>query len=117
MSTSWCRVAAVTALEAGTVTPLQAAGLELAVACTRDGVFAFADRCTHAETRMSEGRLRGCRLTCPLHGASFDVRDGRVLGGPASRPLTTYPVRIADGYVQVLLPDPDATPATATAMP
>jgi nitrite reductase/ring-hydroxylating ferredoxin subunit len=117
MSTSWCRVAAVTALEAGTVTPVQAAGRELALASTQEGVFAFADRCPHAETRMSEGRLRACRVTCPLHGAAFDVRDGRVLGGPASVPLTTYPVRISDGHVEVLLPDPGATPATGIALP
>jgi nitrite reductase/ring-hydroxylating ferredoxin subunit len=114
MPASWCRVAAVTALEAGTVTPVQAAGRDLALASTREGIFAFADRCTHAETRMSEGRLRACRILCPLHGASFDVRDGRVLGGPASRPLDTYPVRISGGYVEVLLPDPGATPAGGT---
>jgi 3-phenylpropionate/trans-cinnamate dioxygenase ferredoxin subunit len=117
MSTSWCRVAAVTALETGTVTPIRAAGRELALASTPEGVFAFADRCTHAETRMSEGHLRACRVTCPLHGASFDVRDGRVLGGPASGPLTTYPVRISGGHVEVLLPDPGATLATGTVSP
>jgi Rieske 2Fe-2S protein len=27
---------------------------------------------------------------CPLHGAAFDVRDGRVLGSPAQVPLATY---------------------------
>jgi len=59
--------------------------------------------CTHALTRMDEGRLRGVRLICPLHGASFDIRDGRVLGAPASRPLPSYGVRVVDGVIEVAL--------------
>ena len=89
---------------------MQAAGRPLALACTPEGVFAVQDLCTHADTPLSQGRLRGCRLVCPLHGASFDVRDGRVLAGPASAPLPTYPVRIQSGRVEVLLPDPDPLP-------
>ena len=52
---------------------------------------------------MSEGRLRGCRLICPLHGASVDVRDGTVLGAPAVAPLKTHALRIVDGQVEVAL--------------
>jgi 3-phenylpropionate/trans-cinnamate dioxygenase ferredoxin subunit len=50
---------------------------------------------------MSEGRLRGLRLICPLHGASFDCRTGGALGPPATLPLRTYPVRIVGDQVQV----------------
>ena len=78
-------------------------GRRVVLCPTREGLFALEDACTHAETRMSEGRLRGCRLLCPLHGAAFDVRDGRVLGGPATRPLACFPVRVVDGRVEVLL--------------
>jgi 3-phenylpropionate/trans-cinnamate dioxygenase ferredoxin subunit len=38
---------------------------------------------------------------CPLHGASFDVRDGRVLGPPALVSLSTYPLRIVNGVIEV----------------
>ena len=92
------------------MTPVRAAGRSLALACTPEGIFAVEDLCTHAETPLSHGRLRGCRLVCPLHGASFDVRDGRVLGGPASAPLPTFPARIQSGQVEVLLPDADLLP-------
>jgi nitrite reductase/ring-hydroxylating ferredoxin subunit len=57
--------------------------------------------CSHAYAELHEGRLRGHRLICPLHGASFDVRNGAVLGAPATEPLRTYPVRVVDGQVQV----------------
>ena len=77
---------------------------ELVVCHTRDGVFALDNVCTHAFARMSEGYLKGTRLTCPLHGASFDVRTGTVLGGPATIPLTTYPTRVVSGMVEVELP-------------
>jgi nitrite reductase/ring-hydroxylating ferredoxin subunit len=63
---------------------------EVIVCRTKDGVFALDNICTHAFARLSEGRLRGTRLICPLHGAAFDVRDGRALGAPASRPLATH---------------------------
>ena len=48
------------------------------------------------------------RLVCPLHGASFDIRDGRVLGPPALVPLATHPVRVTDGMVEVALAAPPA---------
>jgi 3-phenylpropionate/trans-cinnamate dioxygenase ferredoxin subunit len=65
------------------------------------GVHAVHNVCTHAYARMDEGRLRGHRLICPLHGASFDVRSGAVLGAPATVPLPSYPVRIVDGQIEV----------------
>jgi len=77
---------------------------EIVLCHTRDGVFAVENICTHAHARMSEGFLKGTRLTCPLHGASFDVRSGRVLGGPAVIPIATHPTRIVDGVIEVAIP-------------
>jgi nitrite reductase/ring-hydroxylating ferredoxin subunit len=77
------------------------AGREIVVCHTRAGLFAVDNVCTHAFARMSEGRLRGIHLICPLHGASFDVRDGRVLGAPAVLPLMTHPLRVVDGIIEV----------------
>ncbi len=77
---------------------------ELVVCHTRDGIFAVDNICTHAFARLSEGYLKGTRLTCPLHGARFDVRTGAVLGGPATIPLVAYPTRVVDGMVEVALP-------------
>src|SRR5207248_10217522 len=54
-------------------------GREIVICHTREGVFALDNICTHAHARMCEGRLRATRLVCPLHGASFDIRDGKVL--------------------------------------
>jgi nitrite reductase/ring-hydroxylating ferredoxin subunit len=67
-------------------------------------VHAINNLCTHADACLHEGRIRGHRIICPLHGASFDVRTGAVLAKPAIVPLTRYEVREIDGSVQVLLP-------------
>lgn len=79
------------------------AGREVAVCHTKEGIFAVDNICTHAFARMTEGRLRGVRLICPLHGASFDVRDGRVLGAPATQPLAAHAVRVEGGVVEVAI--------------
>ena len=85
-------------------------GREIVVCHTREGVFALDNICTHAHARLCEGRLRATRLVCPLHGASFDIRDGRVLGPPALVPLATHAVRVTDGMVEVALAAPPAPP-------
>jgi len=77
---------------------------EIVVCRTRDGVFAVDNTCTHAMARMCEGHLKGTRITCPLHGATFDVRTGQVLSGPTSIPLTAYQTRVVNGVVEVAAP-------------
>jgi nitrite reductase/ring-hydroxylating ferredoxin subunit len=76
-------------------------GREIVICHTREGVFALDNICTHAHARLCEGRLRATRLVCPLHGASFDIRDGRVLGPPAEVALPTHALRIVAGVIEV----------------
>ena len=76
-------------------------GREIVICHTRESVFALDNICTHAHARLCEGRLRATRLVCPLHGACFDIRDGRVLGPPAEVALATHAVRIVDGVIEV----------------
>jgi 3-phenylpropionate/trans-cinnamate dioxygenase ferredoxin subunit len=67
-----------------------------------DGQFcAFVDICTHDDGPLVEGKLEGNVVTCPRHGARFDVCSGRALSLPAITPLPTFEVRVVDGEVQV----------------
>ena len=88
-------------LPSGSMRAVMLAGRELLLCHTREGLFALDNICTHAHARLCEGRLRATRLVCPLHGASFDIRDGRVLGAPAEAPLPTHAVRVAGESVEV----------------
>lgn len=98
-------------LPPGSMRAVTLGGRELVICHTREGVFALDNICTHAHARLCEGRLRATRLVCPLHGASFDIRDGRVLGPPADVPLPTHPVRIVDGAIEVALAAGAAAPS------
>jgi 3-phenylpropionate/trans-cinnamate dioxygenase ferredoxin subunit len=98
------RVCAEAELASGQMRCFDIAGVPVLVSHAKDGWFAVDNICTHAYARLDEGRLRGHRLICPLHGASFDVRTGAVLGAPAVQPLRKYPLRIVDGHVEVELP-------------
>lgn len=106
MNTSWQRVATTGEIPEGRMHAVVIDGRELLICHTRDGWFTVDNSCTHAAAKMNEGRLAGCRLSCPLHGARFDVRDGRVLRGPAAAPLRSYATRVVDGVIEVGLPLP-----------
>jgi nitrite reductase/ring-hydroxylating ferredoxin subunit len=60
--------------------------------------FATQSRCTHRQGPLNEGTLEGSTVTCPWHGAKFNVTTGAVLHGPARDPLKTYRVTL-DGDV------------------
>jgi nitrite reductase/ring-hydroxylating ferredoxin subunit len=100
-SNNYLRVAAVTDVPEGKMIEVTLAGKPLVLCHAKDGWFALDNVCTHAYAKMSEGRLRGVRLICPLHGASFDCRTGAVLGAPALYPLKTYAVRVSGGDVEI----------------
>ncbi|MBS0395668.1 MAG: Rieske 2Fe-2S domain-containing protein [Proteobacteria bacterium] len=105
----WLPLLPLAELEPGTPRAVQAGAASLVLCRTAAGVHALDNDCTHACARMDEGRLRGTRLICPLHGAAFDVRTGAVLKGPATRPLASHAVRVVDGVVEVALEPGAAT--------
>ena len=58
-------------LRAGSIRGCVLGGRDILICHTPHGVFAIDNVCTHAYARLSEGRLRGTRVICPLHGACF----------------------------------------------
>lgn len=58
---------------------------------------ALEDNCSHADTPLSQGRLRGSVLVCPLHGAGFDVEDGSETGPPAWEGVPCFAVAEENG--------------------
>jgi nitrite reductase/ring-hydroxylating ferredoxin subunit len=95
------RVASVADAAEDRMIAVDVAGRDILICHARDGWFALDNVCTHAFARLHEGRLRGSRLICPLHGASFDCRNGAVLGPPAVVPLKTHAIRIVGDGVEV----------------
>ncbi|HEX8092867.1 bifunctional 3-phenylpropionate/cinnamic acid dioxygenase ferredoxin subunit [Jatrophihabitans sp.] len=93
----------------------------IAIFHTEDGeLFAVDDTCSHEEASLADGWLEGCVVECPLHAARFDLRTGEPDGPPATEPIRTHGVSIADGdiYVTVSGDAPAAQPgATLPAGP
>ena len=66
--------------------------------------FSIADICSHDDGPVGEGKLDGYNITCPRHGAQFDVRTGKVVQMPAVVDIPAYPVRLMDGMIQLGIP-------------
>jgi 3-phenylpropionate/trans-cinnamate dioxygenase ferredoxin component len=67
--------------------------------------YALDDVCTHDGGPLGEGELIGLSVACPRHGARFDLRDGRALSMPATKPTVVHEVRLVGDQVLVKLND------------
>lgn len=66
-----------------------------------DDWYCIEDVCTHDGQPLTDGPVADCQITCPRHGAMFDVRTGKATKMPAIEPIRTFPVTIRDGDVYV----------------
>ena len=74
----------------------------IAVYRVGDEFYATSDTCTHEKWSLGEeGDLDGFEITCTLHNARFDVRDGKALCFPATVNLRRYATIVEDDKVYV----------------
>jgi 3-phenylpropionate/trans-cinnamate dioxygenase ferredoxin subunit len=102
-------------LEDGTMKAATVAGREILLARVGDKYYAADGRCPHMGGRLSQGKLEGTIVTCPLHGSQFDLGNGQVvrwLKGAglisalsrivrAPRPINTYTVKLEHDMILV----------------
>ena len=66
------------------------------------GIVAYSAVCTHTGCDVFNWDEEQLRMACPCHESQFDIYDGgRVVGGPAPRPLAMLPLEIVDDTVRV----------------
>jgi nitrite reductase/ring-hydroxylating ferredoxin subunit len=63
--------------------------------------YAIDDTCAHRGGPLSEGSLNGTEVTCPWHGAVFNVTTGEVLRPPAPTGVGRYNLRVEGGEIEV----------------
>jgi len=63
----------------GTMTGVEAGGRKLLVANVGGSLHAMDATCSHTGGDLTKGKLRGNVVTCPRHGAQYDVTTGRVV--------------------------------------
>jgi nitrite reductase (NADH) small subunit len=80
---------------------IEVGGKKIALFNVEGSFHAIDDTCTHRGGPLSEGSLEGNQVTCPLHGARFDVTTGEVLGPPAPQGVARYNVRVEGSDIEV----------------
>jgi len=98
---AYIKVADVADLAPGQAMAITVADKRIALFSVDGTVFAIDDTCTHRGGPLSEGELKDGIVTCPWHGAQYSCRDGQVLRPPAPKSVSSYPVRITNGAIQV----------------
>lgn len=68
---------------------------------TVDGIVAYSKICTHVGCPISLNERTTHHLLCPCHQSTFDLADsGKVVFGPAGRPLPQLPIAVDEqGYL------------------
>lgn len=95
------RVAKTNELEPGQGRLVEAKGKQIALFDVDGKFFAVDNTCTHRGGPLAEGEVSGHKVTCPYHGATFDIRTGEVLGPPAQRTVACYGVRVTGTDIEV----------------
>jgi nitrite reductase/ring-hydroxylating ferredoxin subunit len=97
----WTAVLAETDLADGQACRVQAGGAGVLLHRDGDRIHALDAVCSHAGGPLEEGTIaEGC-VTCPWHGSTFRLADGRVERGPASIPQPAYDTRVSGGKIEV----------------
>jgi nitrite reductase (NADH) small subunit len=96
-------VASVDDIEAGTGTVIDTGEATIALFNTDGDFYAIGNECTHQGGPLGDGELDDTTVTCPWHGAEFDVTSGDCLALPATNPVPEYEVKVEDGEIRVAL--------------
>ncbi len=98
------KVAKTNDLGPGEAMCVEVAGQRVALFNAGGSYYAIADSCTHVGGPLSEGELDGTVVTCPLHGAQFDVTTGSVLEPPADENVARYNVHVDGDDIKIETP-------------
>ncbi len=86
---------AVDKIESGTPVRLEGGPDGICLVRIGEEFFALADKCSHANVRLSEGDVDSddCSVECWKHGSTFSLVDGEAQSLPATQPVEVYQVR------------------------
>ena len=94
-------VAKTSELGPGQAKAVEVKGRTIALFNVGGRYYAIDETCTHAGGPLSEGSVEGTRVTCPWHGAQFDLTSGEALTPPAPEGVARYPVHVQGEEIQL----------------
>jgi 3-phenylpropionate/trans-cinnamate dioxygenase ferredoxin subunit len=98
---NWTNVCKDSALVPGTYQSIEVDGVMILVFNLNGEFYALEDVCPHDYSCLDGGEIDGEEIVCPHHGARFAIKTGEVTAPPAYEGVTTFPVQIENGMVQV----------------
>ena len=98
----WVNAIKKNEIEPGQHKTIEVDGEPIAIFNLNGSYYAIGDVCTHDGGVLTGGEVQGKVITCPRHGAQFDITDGSVLRMPAFEPVPSYEVRVEGDDVQIL---------------
>jgi len=91
---TFVRVASAREIPPGAARRVSVAGRMIALFNLGGSFYALDDRCPHEGGFLSLGTLDGSRVSCPVHGAVFDLCTGQALEPPAGETTPLPAVRV-----------------------
>lgn len=76
-------------------------GKQIAIFSLNGKYYAIDDECSHAGGSLAEGIVDGMEVTCPWHGATFDIASGKATGEPAEEPVKSYRVVVEGENISI----------------
>jgi nitrite reductase/ring-hydroxylating ferredoxin subunit len=79
----------------GKLIHITAGGKEIVVTSLDGNYYAMDNVCTHAGADLHEGEINNNELTCPWHGAKWDIKTGNLISFPQKlKPLQSHKVLV-----------------------
>lgn len=98
---AFVEVAKVDEVPDGGAKSVKAGGRDIALFNCGGKFYAISKECTHAGGPLDEGIVEGFMVTCPWHGSKFDIRNGKVVNGPAKKDAEVHKVKVDGKSVKV----------------
>jgi nitrite reductase/ring-hydroxylating ferredoxin subunit len=95
------KIASADELAAGSAKHVEVNGKSIALFNLDGNYYAIGNDCTHKGGPLAEGYVEGESVTCPWHGAQFNIKTGAVEGPPAAQNVARYNVRVQGNDVEV----------------
>src|SRR5262245_12898825 len=95
------KVAETKDLSPGKAAAYDVEGNRIAVFNVNGSYYAIDDTCPHSGGPLCEGDVQESKVTCPWHGAEFDLKTGSVLCAPAFEGVRSYKVVVEGNDIKV----------------
>ncbi|MEQ9618678.1 MAG: non-heme iron oxygenase ferredoxin subunit [Deltaproteobacteria bacterium] len=94
-------VAKVGEIKPGSAKLVEVNGKEIAVFNCDGEYYAIGNECTHIGGPLCDGDIEGETVSCPWHGAEFNIKTGEVLGPPAEENIASYKVSVEGEAIKI----------------